>query len=77
MSTVVDEIAEKIRSLSDGDKTALLRALIAELDAPAEVDVEGAWLEEARTRNRELADGAVQAVPGQRVFENLHARLKR
>jgi len=44
MSTVVAEIEAKIRSLSFEDKTELIRALIAELDGPADADVERAWL---------------------------------
>lgn len=77
MSTAVAEIEAKIRSLSHEDKTELIRALIAELDAPADADVERLWLEEARKRHQELVDGKVQPVPGERVFENLHSRLKR
>lgn len=77
MSAVVAEIQAKIRSLSLEDKTELVRALIAELDGPADLDVERAWLEEAQRRHREIVEGKVQAVPGERVFENLRARLKR
>lgn len=77
MSTAVAEIEAKIRSLSHEDKTELIRALIAELDAPADADVERLWLEEARKRHRELVEGKVQPIPGDRVFENLRSRLKR
>lgn len=77
MSAVVAEIEAKIRSLSLEDKTELVRALIAELDGPADPDVERAWLEEAQRRHREVVEGKVQPVPGERVFENLRARLKR
>ena len=45
MSTGIAEIEAKIRTLSPEDKTELLRTLIAELDGPAEADVERAWLE--------------------------------
>jgi putative addiction module component (TIGR02574 family) len=77
MSTVVAEIEAKIRSLSLDDKTKLIRALIAELDGPGDADVERAWLEEAQRRYREVAEGKVQPVPGERVFANLRSRLKR
>jgi putative addiction module component (TIGR02574 family) len=77
MSTDVAEIEAKIRSLSAEDRTELLRALIADLDGPAEADVEQAWLAEAQRRNREVATGKVKAVPGVRVFENLRSRLER
>ena len=77
MSIVVAEIEAKIRSLSLEDKTELIRALIAELDGPPDADVERAWLLEAQRRYREVIEGKVQAVPGERVFANLGARLKR
>ena len=77
MSTDVAEIETKIRSSSLEDKTELIRALIAELDGPADGDVERAWLQEAQRRYREVVEGKVQPVPGERVFENLRAHLKR
>jgi putative addiction module component (TIGR02574 family) len=77
MSTDVAEIEAKIALLSLEDKTELIRALIAELDGPAEADVEQAWLEEAQRRYREVVDGKVKPVPGERVFENLRSRLKK
>jgi len=43
MSTAVAEIEAKIRSLSLEDKTELIRALIAEIDGPANADVECAF----------------------------------
>ena len=77
MSTDVAEIETKIRSLSLEDKTELIRALIAELDGPTDGDVERAWLQEAQRRYREVVEGNLQPVPGERVFDNLRARLKR
>ena len=77
MSTVVTEIAAKIQTLSVEDKADLIRSLIAELDSPADAGVERAWLEEAQRRHREAIEGKVQPVPGERVFANLRARLKR
>jgi putative addiction module component (TIGR02574 family) len=77
MSTVIAELEAKIRSLSLEDKTELVRALIAELDGAPDADVERAWLAEAQNRYREVVEGKVQPIPGERVFENLRARLKR
>lgn len=77
MARAVEKIEEEIRSLSVAEKVELLRSLIAELDAPADPDVEGAWLEEAQRRHQDLVEGKVKGVPGERVFENLHSRLRR
>ena len=77
MAHAVEKIEEEIRSLTAAQKVELLRSLIAELDAPADDDVERAWLEEAQRRHRDLVEGKVKGVPGERVFENLPSRLGR
>jgi putative addiction module component (TIGR02574 family) len=77
MSTAVAEIEAKIRALSLEDKADLIRSLIAELDGPPDADVESAWLKEAQRRHRQIAEGKVQPIPGDQVFKNLRARLKR
>jgi putative addiction module component (TIGR02574 family) len=77
MARAVKKIEAEIRALSAEDKAELLRSLIAELDAPADPNVEQAWLEDAQRRNRELIDGKVKGVPGEQVFENLRSRLRR
>ena len=77
MADAVAEIEAKIRALSSEEKVELIRSLIADLDGPEDAGVEQAWLEEAERRHRELLDGKVEGVPGERVFENLRWRLKR
>ena len=77
MSTTVAEIEAKVRALSPDEKADLIRSLIAELDGPADAGVEAAWLEEAQRRHREIVEGKVRPVPGERVFAKLRARLKR
>ncbi len=75
MARAVRDIAQDIRALSAEDKVDLLRTLIAELDTPADPDVERIWLETAQRRYRELVEGKVKGVPGPLVFERLHTRL--
>ena len=77
MSTATAEIESKIRALSPDEKADLIRSLIAELDGPADTDVEAAWVKEAQRRHREVVECKVQPVPGEQVFANLHERLKR
>jgi hypothetical protein len=77
MSNVVEEIEARIRSLKPKEKTELLRSLIAELDGPADSDVERAWLEVAKRRHQEIVEGKVKPVPGNEVFEKARSRLKR
>jgi putative addiction module component (TIGR02574 family) len=77
MADDVAEMEAKIRALSHKERTELIRSLLADLDGPEDAGVEQAWLEEAERRHRELLDGKTQGVPGEQVFENLRARLKR
>ena len=77
MSRAVAELEAQIRSLNSDDKTGLIRALLAELDGPVDADVEQAWIEEARRRHRQVVEGKVQPVQGDRVFEHLRERLNR
>jgi hypothetical protein len=77
VAKAVKEIEQDIRALSSEEKLQLLRTLLAELDAPADANVERAWLETSQRRYRELVEGKVQGVPGPLVFERLRARLNR
>ena len=77
MSTDVAEIGAKIRALSLEDKTELIRSLIAELDGPADADIERAWALEAERRHREIVEGKVKTIPAREVFRSLRARLKK
>jgi len=73
----VKDIENDIRALSLEEKRDLLRALIAELDAPADPAVEELWLAESQRRHRELVEGKVKGTPGPVVFERLRSRLGR
>ena len=75
MARAVKDIEREIRELSTEEKVELMRSLIAELDAPADANVERAWLETSQRRYRELVEGKVQGVPGPLVFDRLRKRL--
>jgi Arc/MetJ-type ribon-helix-helix transcriptional regulator len=77
MPTTIAEIEERIRTLSRAERADLIRSLLAELDGPAERDVDIAWIEEAKRRHEQLADGSIKGVPAQEVFARLSARLRR
>jgi putative addiction module component (TIGR02574 family) len=69
------QIQEEIRALSTSDKEQLLRLLWEELDGAPDADVDVAWLEEARRRDREIDDGLVETIPADEVFNRLRASL--
>lgn len=75
MARALSEIEREIRELDANQKRALLRALIAELDAPPDAEVAKAWLKESQKRYQDLAERNVNSVPGHLVFERLRARI--
>ena len=77
MTTTLAEVEENARELSKSDKAGLFRLLIGELDGPPEVDIESAWIAEAKRRHQELLDGRAKGIPGEQVFANVRALLVR
>ena len=75
MAKAVKDIEREIRELSSEERAELMRSLLADLDAPADANVERAWLETSQRRYRELAEGKVKGVPGPLVFDRLRKRL--
>jgi putative addiction module component (TIGR02574 family) len=75
--TKVQEIEQKIQSLSAEEKRQLLRSLIAQIDGPADPDADQAWIEEATRRHREVMEGKVKTIPAKQVLKKVRARLKR
>lgn len=75
MGRSVKDIEHEIRELSIEEKVELIRGLIAELDGPADPNVERAWLETSQRRYRELVEGKVKGVPGPLVFERIRRRF--
>lgn len=75
MAKAVKDIEREILELSSEERVELMRSLIADLDAPADANVERAWLETSQRRYRELVEGRVKGVPGPLVFDRLRKRL--
>lgn len=75
MAKAVKDIEREIRELNSEERAELMRSLIADLDAPADANVERAWLEASQRRYRELVEGKVKGVPGPLVFDRLRKRL--
>jgi hypothetical protein len=64
MSTLVAELAEKIRLLSSAEKNDLLRLLLLDIDGAADPDADEAWREEIVHRVKAIRNGeaAIQAL---------------
>jgi putative addiction module component (TIGR02574 family) len=77
MARPLAQIEQEIRELSTSDKETLLRTLWEELDGVPDPNVDEAWLEEARRRDKELDEGHVESTAADDVFKRLEARLKK
>jgi putative addiction module component (TIGR02574 family) len=77
MARAVADIEQEIRALPDSEKERLLRALLEELDGPPDPGAEQAWLDEIQRRSREFDQGLVDAIPAEKVFADLRAKLAR
>jgi len=76
MARAISDIEAEVRGLDRPEQERLLRALLEELDGPADPDTDRLWLEEAQRRSAELDAGQAQLIPAAEVFERLRARLK-
>jgi putative addiction module component (TIGR02574 family) len=76
MGRAISDIEREIRGLDRSEQERLLRALLEELDGPADPDADQAWLDEVQRRSAELDAGLVKTVPANEVFERIRARLK-
>ncbi len=75
MVRAVSDIEQEIRALPAPEKERLLRALLEELDGPPDADAEQAWLEEIQRRSSDFDAGLVEAIPAEKVFADLRAKL--
>jgi putative addiction module component (TIGR02574 family) len=75
MARAIAEIEDEIRHLSRSEQERLLRALLEELEGPADPDSDRAWLEEAQRRSAEFDAGLVKPIPAEEVFRRVRARL--
>ena len=76
MARTLREIERDIRALSARERARLLKALISDLDAPADPDAERAWVAEAEHRLAEIESGTVETIPGSEVLKEARSRLK-
>jgi len=76
MARAAAEMVEEIRLLDPVEQGKLLRMLLDDLDSPADLDVDRAWLDEVQRRSRELDARLVTPIPSEEVFANARIRLR-
>ncbi len=76
MARALSEIEHEIQQLSAADRSRLLKFLIEQVDAPADADVESAWIAESERRLDEFESGKVQTYSGRAVMKEALSRSK-
>jgi putative addiction module component (TIGR02574 family) len=76
MARALAEIERDIRALSARERAQLLKALINDLDAPADPDADRSWVEESERRLAEIESGSAKTSPGKDVLKEARSRLK-
>ena len=70
MTTLVEELSQKARTLSPEDRARLAEDLLASLEDGSESDseVEAAWENEIRRRVEEVESGTAKLIPAEDVY---------
>ena len=72
VATLFDRAAE----LPEAERAELAGLLIGSLESERDPDVDAAWTAEIRKRLADFESGKIDAVPWERVREELFARLR-
>ena len=76
MARALADIERDILELNQNERTALLRKLIGDLDAPGDANSEAAWLKESERRLGEIESGTAQTFPADDVIKEARTLLK-
>lgn len=70
MTTLVEELSQKARTLSPEDRARLAEELLASLEDGSEPDseVEASWEHEIRQRVEEVKSGTAKLIPAEDVY---------
>ena len=73
MSTLVEELSARAKTLSPEDRARLAEELLDSLQEASDADAEAAWEREIERRVAEIESGAVKLIPA----EDVHAEARR
>jgi putative addiction module component (TIGR02574 family) len=73
MGTLSDELAAKIKSLSDSEKIELVDSILMQLDKP-DPEIDRIWADEARKRWQAYKGGKLETVPYDQVMDKYRSR---
>jgi putative addiction module component (TIGR02574 family) len=71
-----EEILRAALELPPLQRAMLADHLLQSLDGPDQKDIDEAWAVEIERRIREIDEGKVELIPGEKVMEELRSRFK-
>ena len=77
MTTVADKVFGEALSLPADDRLGLVEKLLCSLNLPTQGDIDSLWAAEAERRVRQIDNGEVQLIPGDKVFEKIRQKYAR
>jgi putative addiction module component (TIGR02574 family) len=75
MSTLVEELSQKARALSPGERVQLAEELLATVQE-SDGEIEAAWADEIQRRIAEIDNGTAKLVSAEEVFAELRRIVK-
>jgi putative addiction module component (TIGR02574 family) len=69
-----EDLFDEAISLPVEKRTLLVDKLLQSLN-PTQSEIDKLWAEEAEKRVKEIAEGSVKALPGERVFSKIRERI--
>ena len=69
-----EDLFDEAISLPVEERTLLVDKLLQSLN-PTQGEIDKLWAEEAEKRVKEIAEGSVKTVPGERVFSKIRERI--
>lgn len=76
MSTDLERLAIELLGLPASSRAKLAKQLIASLDETESPDAQDRWIEVAKRRAAEIAEGKVECIPAEDVFRELREELQ-
>jgi putative addiction module component (TIGR02574 family) len=75
MSSLIDELSRKARSLPPEERIRLAEELLSSVQDSDE-EIEAAWAEEIKRRLEEIESGTAKLIPAEEVFAEIRLLLK-
>jgi len=73
MGTIIDELAEKIKSLPDSEKIQLVDSILIQLDKP-DPEIDRIWADEARKRWQAYKIGKLETASYDQIMNKYRNR---